>query len=59
MAAEKDALTPAQLKLIQDKLPKSSPYNKGKSPFKKDKLSIPEAHVNKIFKKFFLHHVSN
>ena len=28
------ALTPAQLKLIQDKLPKASPYNKGKSPFK-------------------------
>ena len=39
MGAEKDALTPAQLKVIQDKLPKSSPYNKGKSPFKKDKLS--------------------
>ena len=38
MAAEKDALTPAQLKLIQKTLPKSSPYDKGKSPFKKDKL---------------------
>jgi len=27
--------------------------------FKKDKISIPEAHVDKKFKKFFLHHVSN
>ena len=42
--ANKDALTPAQLKLIQDKLPKSSPYNKGKSPFKKDKLSKKKGH---------------
>jgi len=38
--AKKDALTPAQLKLIQDKLPKSSPYNKGKSPFKKAQKQI-------------------
>ena len=27
--------------------------------FKKDKFSIPEAHVDKKFKKFFLHDVSN
>jgi len=27
--------------------------------FKKDKLSIPEAHVDKKFKKFFLQDVSN
>jgi len=27
--------------------------------FKKDKLSIPEAHVDKKLKQFFLHHVSN
>jgi len=26
--------------------------------FKKDKFSIPEAHVDKKFKKFFLHDVS-
>jgi len=26
---------------------------------KKDKISIPEAHVDKKLKKFFLHHVSN
>ncbi len=35
--ASKDALTPAQLKLLQKTLPKSSPYGKGKSPFKKSK----------------------
>jgi len=27
--------------------------------FKKDKFSIPEAHVDKKFKKSFLHDVSN
>jgi len=27
--------------------------------FKKDKFSIPESHVDKQFKKFFLHDVSN
>ena len=27
--------------------------------FKKDKVSIPEAHVDKKFKEFFLHDVSN
>ena len=27
--------------------------------FKKDKFSIPEAHVDKKLKKFFLHDVSN
>jgi len=27
--------------------------------FKKDKISIPKAHVDKKFKKLFLHHVSN
>ena len=27
--------------------------------FKKDKISIPEAHVYKKLKKLFLHHVSN
>ena len=27
--------------------------------FKKDKISIPEAHVDNKFKKFFLHDVSN
>jgi len=27
--------------------------------FKKDKFSIPETHVDKKFKKFFLHDVSN
>jgi len=27
--------------------------------FKKDKFSIPEAHVDKKFKKCFLHDVSN
>jgi len=27
--------------------------------FKKDKFSISEAHVDKKFKKFFLHDVSN
>ena len=27
--------------------------------FKKEKISIPEAHVDKKFKKFFLHDVSN
>jgi len=27
--------------------------------FKKDKFSIPEAHVDKKFKMFFLHDVSN
>ena len=27
--------------------------------FKKDKFSIPEAHVDKKFKRFFLHDVSN
>jgi len=27
--------------------------------FKKEKIFIPEAHVDKKFKKFFLHHVSN
>jgi len=27
--------------------------------FKKDKISIPEAHVDKKFNKFFLKHVSN
>ena len=32
--AEKDALTPAQLKLLQKTLPSGSPYGKGKSPFK-------------------------
>ena len=32
--AEKDALTPAQLKLLQKDLPSGSPYGKGKSPFK-------------------------
>jgi len=26
---------------------------------KKDKISIPKAHVDKKFKKFFLYHVSN
>jgi len=26
---------------------------------KKDKISIPEAHVYKKLKRFFLHHVSN
>jgi len=26
---------------------------------KKDKISIPEAHVDKKLKKFFFHHVSN
>ena len=26
---------------------------------KKDKISIPEAHVDKKLKKFFLNHVSN
>ena len=31
--AEKDALTPAQLKLLQKTLPSGSPYGKGKSPF--------------------------
>ena len=31
----------------------------GSSLFKKDKFSIPEAHVDKKFKKFFLHDVSN
>jgi len=46
MAAEKDALTPAQLKLIQKTLPKSSPYNKGKSPFKKAKKKDPVNNVN-------------
>ena len=40
MAAEKDALTPAQLKLIQKSFPKSSPYDKGKSPFKKAKKEV-------------------
>ena len=44
--ASKDALTPAQLKLIQDKLPKSSPYNRGKSPFKKAKKKDPVNEVN-------------
>ena len=48
MAAEKDALTPAQLKLIQKTLPKSSPYDKGKSPFKKDKLSKKKDPVNNV-----------
>jgi hypothetical protein len=32
--AEKDALTPAQLKLLQKDLPSGSPYGPGKSPFK-------------------------
>jgi len=27
--------------------------------FKKDKISIPEAHVDKKFKKFLIHDVSN
>jgi len=27
--------------------------------FKKEKISIQEAHVDKKFQKFFLHHVSN
>jgi len=27
--------------------------------FKKDKFSLPEVHVDKKFKKFFLHDVSN
>jgi len=27
--------------------------------FKKEKISIPEAHVDKKFKKFFLHDLSN
>ena len=43
--ANKDALTPAQLKAIQDKLPKSSPYNKGKSPFKKAKKKVNNVNV--------------
>jgi len=45
MAAEKDALTPAQLKLLQKKLPKSSPYNKGKSPFKKAQHTVNNVNV--------------
>ena len=32
--ATRDALTPAQLKLLQKDLPSASPYGKGKSPFK-------------------------
>ena len=45
MAAEKDALTPAQLKLIQKTLPKSSPYDKGKSPFKKAQKKVNDVNV--------------
>ena len=43
--AKKDALTPAQLKLIQKTLPKSSPYNKGKSPFKKAQKKVNDVNV--------------
>ena len=43
--ASKDALTPAQLKLIQKTLPKNSPYNKGKSPFKKAKKKVNDVNV--------------
>ncbi len=35
-----DALTPAQLKKLQEPLPSSSPYLKGKSPFKQAKGQI-------------------
>ena len=44
--AKKDALTPAQLKLIQKTLPKNSPYDKGKSPFKKGKAQKKVNDVN-------------
>ncbi len=44
--ASKDALTPAQVKLLQKTLPKSSPYNKGKAPFKKAKKRNPVNEVN-------------
>ena len=44
--AEKDALTPAQLKLIQKKLPKNSPNDYGKSPFKKEKAQKKVNDVN-------------
>jgi len=43
--ASKDALTPAQLKVLQDKLPKNSPYNKGKSPFKKAKKEVNPVNI--------------
>ena len=41
------------------KASKSVVITVGSLLFKKDKISIPEAHVDKKFKKFFLHHVSN